>query len=203
LTVSVLGASLPAVRRRLVVIDNYDSFTHNLVQYFEELGAACDVRMNDRTTPSDVRETLPHGVVLSPGPGTPDDAGVCLQLLAELPEATPILGVCLGHQAIGQHFGARVRRAERPVHGLAWPVEHGGSGVFTGLPSPFLAARYHSLVLDEATLPADLVVTARTPEGELMAIRHRTRPIHGVQFHPESVLSEHGKALLENWLETL
>jgi anthranilate synthase/aminodeoxychorismate synthase-like glutamine amidotransferase len=191
------------VRRRLVVIDNYDSFTHNLVQYFEELGAACDVRLNDRTTPRDVQDALPHGVVLSPGPGTPDDAGVCLQLLAELDEATPILGVCLGHQAIGQHFGARVRRADRPVHGRAWPVHHGGDGIFAGLPSPFLAARYHSLVLDEATLPVTLEATARTPEGELMGIRHRSRPIHGVQFHPESVLSEHGKALLENWLETL
>lgn len=185
------------------MIDNYDSFTHNLVQYFGELGAACDVRLNDRTSPEEVRKALPHGVVVSPGPGNPNDAGITLQLLAELDSAIPILGVCLGHQAIGQHFGARVRRAERPVHGRAWPIEHTGTGVFAGLPSPFLAARYHSLVLDEATLPEELLPTARTPEGELMAIRHRSRPIEGVQFHPESVLSEHGRALLENWLETL
>jgi anthranilate synthase/aminodeoxychorismate synthase-like glutamine amidotransferase len=195
---------------RLLVIDNYDSFTYNLVQYFEELGATCDVQLNDATSIEAVARTLPHGVVLSPGPGNPDDAGICLALLAELVGAgergatkVPFLGVCLGLQVIGQHFGARVRRASAPVHGRAWPVEHTGLGVLRGLPSPFLAARYHSLVLDPDTLPAALEVTARTPEGDVMAVRHRSLPVEGVQFHPESVLSQHGKALLANWLETL
>jgi para-aminobenzoate synthetase component 2 len=188
---------------RLVVIDNYDSFTYNLVQYFEELGATCDVRLNDATSIEDVARALPHGVVLSPGPGAPADAGICLALLAALRGKVPVLGVCLGLQVIGQHFGARVRRASAPVHGRAWPVEHTGSGVLRGLPSPFLAARYHSLVLDPDTLPAVLEATARAPEGDVMAVRHRSLPIEGVQFHPESVLSQHGKTLLGNWLETL
>jgi anthranilate synthase/aminodeoxychorismate synthase-like glutamine amidotransferase len=185
------------------VIDNYDSFTYNLVQYLEALGATCEVLLNDRTSATDVRRAMPRGVVVSPGPGSPDEAGVTLAVIEGVCGAVPVLGVCLGHQAIGQHFGARVRRAAEPVHGKSSPIEHAGTGLFRGLPSPFVAARYHSLVIDEDTLPACLEVTARTPGGELMAMRHRSLPIDGVQFHPESVLSEQGHALLSNWLETL
>jgi anthranilate synthase/aminodeoxychorismate synthase-like glutamine amidotransferase len=188
---------------RLVVIDNYDSFTYNLVQYFEELGALCDVRLNDQTTAAEVEATMPHGVVLSPGPGGPDDAGVTLSVVARLAGLVPMLGVCLGHQALGQHFGARVRQTARPVHGRSSPIVHDGRGMFTGLPSPFSGARYHSLTLDEATLPEHLMPTARTVDGELMGIRHSYLPIEGIQFHPESILSEHGKALLDNWLHSL
>ena len=191
------------MQARLVVIDNYDSFTYNLVQYFEELGATCDVRLNDRTTAAEVEEAMPHGVVLSPGPGGPDAAGVTLSVVARLAGKVPLLGMCLGHQALGQHFGATVRRATRPVHGRSSPIEHGGDGLFAGLPSPFLGARYHSLALDEASLPACLTPTAHAADGELMGIRHLTLPVEGIQFHPESILSEHGKALLDNWLETL
>jgi anthranilate synthase/aminodeoxychorismate synthase-like glutamine amidotransferase len=191
------------VRKRVVVIDNYDSFTYNLVQYLEALGATCEVLLNDRTSLPDVEGRMPRGVVVSPGPGSPDESGVTLAVISGVSGKIPLLGVCLGHQAIAQHFGARVRRATGPVHGKASPIEHAGSGLFRGLPSPFLAARYHSLVVDEDTLPECLEVTARTPGGELMALRHRRLPIDGVQFHPESVLSEHGATLLSNWLETL
>jgi anthranilate synthase component 2 len=188
---------------RLVVIDNYDSFTYNLVQYFEELGAVCDVHLNDRTTAAQVEAAMPHGVVLSPGPGGPDDAGVTLSIVARLAGLVPLLGVCLGHQALGQHFGATVRRAKYPVHGRSSPILHDGTGLFQGLPSPFLGARYHSLALDEATLPGHLMPTARTADGELMGIRHSGLSVEGIQFHPESILSDHGKALLDNWLHGL
>jgi anthranilate synthase/aminodeoxychorismate synthase-like glutamine amidotransferase len=190
-------------QKRVVVIDNYDSFTYNLVQYLEELGAVCDVRLNDSTTAADVDAAMPRGVVLSPGPGRPEDAGVTLPVVEALAGKIPLLGVCLGHQAIGLHFGGEVRPARQPVHGRAWPVEHVGTGIFRSLPSPFAGARYHSLVVEESTLPALLEVTARTPEGEIMGFRHRSLPIEGVQFHPESILSEHGKALLGAWLESL
>lgn len=191
------------MRPRLIVIDNYDSFTWNLVQYFEELGAQCTVVLNDRVQASDLHALTPQGVVLSPGPGTPDDAGVTLAAIAALSGRHPILGICLGLQAIGQHFGANVRRARAPVHGRATPVTHGGDALFRGIPSPFAAARYHSLALDPASLPDCLVATALAQDGELMAIRHRFLPIHGVQFHPESILSEHGKLLMRNWLSIL
>jgi anthranilate synthase/aminodeoxychorismate synthase-like glutamine amidotransferase len=191
------------VVRRVVVLDNYDSFTYNLVQYLEELGATCDVRSNDGTTPDGVLASMPHGVVISPGPGNPDDAGITLDLLAAAAGRVPVLGVCLGHQAIGRHFGAAVRRAIRPMHGKSSPITHGGEGLFRGIPSPFRAARYHSLSIDEKTLPDCLEVTARSPDGELMALRHRTLRVDGVQFHPESILSEHGKRLLANWLSSL
>jgi anthranilate synthase component 2 len=199
----VSGESLGGVKRRLVVIDNYDSFTYNLVQYLEGLGAKCDVRLNDLTSVDSIEAAMPHGVVLSPGPGGPDEAGICLSALGRLAGKVPILGVCLGLQVIGKHFGARVLRAPLPVHGRAWPIEHGGDSLFAGVPSPFLAARYHSLVLDPDSLPDVLAVTARTREGDVMAIRHQAWPITGVQFHPESVLSEYGNVLLGNWLETL
>jgi anthranilate synthase/aminodeoxychorismate synthase-like glutamine amidotransferase len=189
--------------RRVVVIDNYDSFTWNLVQYLEELGATCDVRPNDGVSAGEVARLAPSGIVLSPGPGRPEDAGITLSVLATLGGTVPVLGVCLGHQAIGCHFGAQVTRAARPVHGRASPIEHEGTGLYRGLPSPFVGARYHSLAIDEGSLPACLVPTARATDGTLMGIRHREHPIEGIQFHPESILSEEGHTLLANWLNTL
>jgi anthranilate synthase/aminodeoxychorismate synthase-like glutamine amidotransferase len=187
----------------VVVVDNYDSFTFNLVQYLETLGARCDVRLNDRTTADEVAESNPDGIVLSPGPGTPDDAGVTLDVIARLAGRVPILGVCLGHQSIGQAFGGKVVRAGRLMHGKTSPILHDGRTVYGGLPSPFPATRYHSLVVEEASLPDCLEVTAKTPEGELMGLRHKTLPVEGVQFHPESILTEHGMKLINNWLEAL
>jgi para-aminobenzoate synthetase component 2 len=189
--------------RRVVVIDNYDSFTFNLVQYLESLGAQCDVRLNDRTTVAAVAETAPDGILLSPGPGTPDDAGVTLAVIEQLHGKLPIFGVCLGHQSIGQAFGAKVVRAGRLMHGKTSPILHDGQSIYAGLPSPFEATRYHSLVVKEDTLPDCLEVTARTPEGELMGLRHRTERVEGVQFHPESILTEHGMTLVRNWLASL
>jgi anthranilate synthase/aminodeoxychorismate synthase-like glutamine amidotransferase len=191
------------VAKRVVVIDNYDSFTYNLVQLLEELDANCDVRLNDRTTPDDVLRSLPHGVVISPGPGSPETSGITEAMIALAAGRVPLLGVCLGYQAIGRHFGATLRRAASPVHGKASLVEHDGRGLFRNVPSPFAAGRYHSLVLDEQTLPDCLAVSARTTAGELMAVRHADLAIDGVQFHPESILTEHGKTLLGNWLDSL
>ena len=191
------------MRPRVAVIDNYDSFTYNLVQYLGELGAECEVRLNDGTTAEQIIGSAPDGVLLSPGPGSPADAGVTLGVLSAAEGKIPVLGVCLGHQAIGARYGAAVRRGRRPMHGIATAIVHDGTGLFRGVPSPFAGARYHSLVVDEATLPDCLVPTARTNDGELMAMRHRSFPIHGLQFHPESILSEHGKAVLEAWLDTL
>lgn len=189
--------------KRIVVIDNYDSFTYNLVQYLETLGATCDVRLNDRTSAADVAATGAQGILLSPGPGTPDDAGVTLSVIRELAGRVPILGVCLGHQAIGQAFGGTVIRAPRLMHGKTSLIDHDGRAIYAGLPSPFEATRYHSLVIDEARLPACLSVTARTQEGELMGVRHRELRVEGVQYHPESILTRHGMQLLHNWLESL
>ena len=187
----------------ILVVDNYDSFTYNLVQYLRELGAVVTVHRNDEIDVRGVRALDPEGVLISPGPGTPDDAGVSNGILAELGATLPVLGVCLGHQAIGQHYGARVVRAERLMHGRTSPIFHEGLGVFRGLPSPFTATRYHSLLVDPATLTSVLEVTARTAEGEIMGLRHREHPVEGVQFHPESFLTEHGHQLLRNWLDTL
>ncbi len=189
--------------RSVVVVDNYDSFTYNLVQYLETLGAQCSVLLNDRITVEEVAESNPDGIVLSPGPGTPDDAGVTLSVIARLGGRVPMLGVCLGHQSIGQAYGGRVVRAGRLMHGKTSPILHDGRTVFRGLPSPFPATRYHSLVVEEASLPDCLEITARTPEGELMGLRHKTLPVEGVQFHPESILTEHGMKLVRNWLEAL
>ncbi len=186
-----------------MVIDNYDSFTYNLVQYVESLGATCDVRLNDRTTADAIREDAPDGILLSPGPGTPDDAGITLSVIEQLGGQTPILGVCLGHQSIGQSFGGRIIRASRLMHGKTSLIEHDGRSIFSALPCPFEATRYHSLVIEEQSLPACLEITARTQEGELMGVRHRELPIEGVQFHPESILTRHGMQLLRNWLESL
>lgn len=189
------------MKRAVVVVDNYDSFTYNLVQYLGQLGAACDVRLNDRCTAREIAAARPDGILLSPGPGNPDDAGVTLSVIAELAGRVPIFGVCLGQQAIGQHFGGQVVRAPRLMHGKTSPIAHRGQGVFRGLPSPFQATRYHSLIVDAATLPECLEVTAHTAEGEIMGLRHRSLDVEGVQFHPESILTEHGHDLLRNWLE--
>jgi anthranilate synthase/aminodeoxychorismate synthase-like glutamine amidotransferase len=188
---------------RLLLVDNYDSFTFNLVQYLGELGAAVEVHRNDQIDVAGIRARRPDGVVLSPGPCTPDDAGVTLPVIRALGGELPILGVCLGHQAIGQAYGGRVVRNARIVHGKASPVRHRGRGLFAGLPSPFAAGRYHSLVVERATLPRDLTITAWTDEGEIMGLRHRRLPVEGVQFHPESILTDGGKRLLANWLARL
>jgi anthranilate synthase component 2 len=186
--------------RMILLIDNYDSFTFNLVHYLGELGAVCDVRRNDTLSVADALALTPEAIVLSPGPCTPNEAGICLDLITAAAGRIPILGVCLGHQAIGQVFGGRVIRAPRPVHGKTSPVLHDGTDVFAGLPSPFNATRYHSLIVDRATLPDALAVTAWTEDGLIMGLAHRSLPIYGVQFHPESIASEHGHDLLANFL---
>jgi anthranilate synthase/aminodeoxychorismate synthase-like glutamine amidotransferase len=185
---------------RLVLIDNYDSFTFNLVQYLGELGAAVDVHRNDRIDVAGIRARRPDGLVISPGPCTPNEAGVTLAAIRELSGALPILGVCLGHQAIGQAFGGKVVRNFRVVHGKSSPVRHGGGGLYAGVPSPFEAGRYHSLVVERESLPAELELTSWTDEGEIMGLRHRALDVEGVQFHPESILTAEGKRLLANWL---
>lgn len=184
---------------RVLVVDNYDSFVFNLVQYLAQLGAECDVRRNDVVDPTDADRY--DAVLLSPGPGTPEAAGVCVPMVRHVAaRGLPLLGVCLGHQAIGVAFGGSVVRAPELVHGKTSPIRHTGQGVFAGLPSPFQATRYHSLAVDPASVPDELEVTATTPGGVVMGLRHRVHPIEGVQFHPESVLTEHGHRLLANWL---
>jgi len=187
---------------RIAIVDNYDSFTYNLVQYLGELGAQVDVVRNDATDAESLLARCPDGVVISPGPGDPDDAGISLDVVrACAGTRTPLLGVCLGHQSIGQAFGGRIVRARSLMHGKVSPISHDGRGVFRALPSPFDATRYHSLVIAEDSLPPVLEVSARTPDGEIMGVRHRKLPIEGVQFHPESILTEQGKPLLRNFLE--
>jgi para-aminobenzoate synthetase component 2 len=203
LTQEAVGATLPPVKKRVVVVDNYDSFTYNLVQYIETLGGVCDVRLNDRVTVQEIRNAKPAGVLLSPGPGNPDEAGVTLAVIEQLSGELPIFGVCLGHQAIGQAFGGRVVRAPELMHGKTSGIEHDGLRIFQGLPSPFEATRYHSLIVDDAGFPAALEVTARTKKGEIMGLRHRTLAVEGVQFHPESILTDHGLRMIENWLGSL
>ena len=184
---------------RILVVDNYDSFVFNLVQYLGQLEAKCTVVRNDRLSPAEALDF--DGVLLSPGPGTPEDAGVCVALVREIAGRVPIFGVCLGHQAIGVAYGATVGRAPELLHGKTSEVLHAGAGVLAGLPSPFTATRYHSLAVAEATLPAELEVTGRTPSGVVMALRHRTFDVEGVQFHPESVLTQGGHRMLANWLQ--
>jgi len=187
---------------RVLMIDNYDSFTYNLVQYLGELGADVDVFRNDAAGCDELFARAPAGVVISPGPGEPGDAGVSVAMVHACAErGVPLLGVCLGHQAIGLAFGGRIVRARSIMHGKVSPISHDGRGVFAGLPSPFEATRYHSLVIEEASCPAVLEISARTPDGEIMAVRHRERPIEGVQFHPESILTREGKPLLRRFLE--
>lgn len=184
----------------IVVIDNYDSFTYNLVQYLGELGATQAVFRNDQISVEQIAALEPEAVVISPGPCTPDEAGISLELVRRLGPTTPILGVCLGHQAIGQAYGGRVLPAPALMHGKTSRIHHSGAGLFEGLPSPITAARYHSLIVDRASLPADLVVTAETDDGLVMAVQHRVHPVYGVQFHPESILTECGRQLLRNFL---
>jgi para-aminobenzoate synthetase component 2 len=185
---------------RILVVDNYDSFVFNLVQYLGQLGVECEVRRNDEITVPDVGRLHADGVLLSPGPGTPERAGICLALIEEYAGKLPIFGVCLGHQAIGAAFGATVNRAPELLHGKTSAVHHRGEGVLAGLPDPFTATRYHSLAVVESTLPEEIEVTGRTESGVVMALRHRTLPVEGVQFHPESVLTQGGHLMLANWL---
>jgi anthranilate synthase component 2 len=185
----------------ILVVDNYDSFTWNLVHYLAELGAETRVVRNDDLTAAEAWALKPEAVLLSPGPCTPNEAGVCLAILDTAPLDMPIFGVCLGHQAMGQAFGGDVIRAKTLMHGKTSPIEHDGGSVFRGLPSPFTATRYHSLAVRRETLPDVLEVTAWTADGEIMGLAHRTRPIHGVQFHPESIATEHGHDLLANFLD--
>ena len=185
----------------LLIIDNYDSFTFNLVHYFQELGADTTVIRNDAMSASEALAIGASGLVLSPGPCDPDRAGICLDVIAQAPDDLPILGVCLGHQSIGQVFGGEVISAKVIMHGKTSAVSHDGSGLFTGLPSPFIATRYHSLAVRPESVPDSLIANAHTADGEIMGLMHRERPIHGVQFHPESIASEQGHALLRNFLD--
>jgi len=185
----------------ILVIDNYDSFTYNLVHYLNELGAETVVYRNDALTVQEALGLKPEAVLLSPGPKAPEQAGICLPLLRGAPEDLAILGVCLGHQAIGEAYGGDVVRAKSIMHGKTSAISHADKGLFKGLPQPFTATRYHSLAVDKATLPTDLEVTAWTEDGEIMGVQHRTRPIHGVQFHPESIATEGGHLLLANFLD--
>jgi len=185
----------------LLMIDNYDSFTYNLVQYLGELGADVRVYRNDAITLDEVAAMAPSQIVVSPGPCTPSEAGVSVPLIQRFAGRFPILGVCLGHQAIGQAFGGRIVRAQRVMHGKLSPVSHDGCGVFTGVPSPFAVTRYHSLAIERDRVPAQLLVTATSDDGEIMGVRHRQWAVEGVQFHPEAILTEHGKKMLENFLE--
>ena len=185
----------------ILVIDNYDSFTYNLVHYLNELGAETVVVRNDALTVAEALGMKPAGILLSPGPKTPNDAGICLALLEQAPADLPIFGVCLGHQAIGQAYGGEVIHAKALMHGKTSQIHHNGKGVFAGLKNPFTATRYHSLSVEKDKLPADLEVTAWTEDGEIMGVQHRTRPVHGVQFHPESIATECGHDLLANFLE--
>jgi anthranilate synthase component 2 len=185
----------------ILVIDNYDSFTYNLVHYLNELGAETVVHRNNAITVADALSLRPEAVLLSPGPCTPNEAGICLDLIGQAPESLPILGVCLGHQAIGQAFGGAVIRARALMHGKTSLIHHTGTGVFAGLKNPFTATRYHSLAVREGDMPQVLEAVAHTEDGEVMGVRHRTRPIHGVQFHPESIATECGHELLANFLD--
>jgi anthranilate synthase/aminodeoxychorismate synthase-like glutamine amidotransferase len=186
----------------LLVIDNYDSFTYNLVQYLGELGQTVEVRRNNRVTIGEIENSLrPERIVISPGPGTPDDAGITLDVIAHFSGKVPVLGVCLGHQAIGQAFGGKVIRAPELMHGKASRVSHDGKTIFAGLTEPFLAGRYHSLIVEKESLPDSLEISARTPEDIIMGLRHRELKVEGVQFHPESILTSEGKQLLANFLK--
>jgi len=186
----------------IVLLDNYDSFVHNLARYVRELGGEPRVLRNDAVTVDELAALAPTHIIISPGPCTPTEAGISVDVIRRLGPDTPVLGVCLGHQAIGAAYGARVVRAGRPMHGRTSEISHDRSGVLRGLPTPFRATRYHSLALERATLPPELVVNATSEDGEIMGVRHAEHPVHGVQFHPESVLTEHGHAIVRRFLET-
>lgn len=185
----------------ILIIDNYDSFTYNLVQYFGELQAHPVVKRNDQISLDEIQEMKPERIVISPGPGTPADSGISNAVIETFGPSTPLLGVCLGHQCISHVYGADVVRADRLMHGKTSPIEHDNEGVFSGLPDPFEATRYHSLIVKRDTVPESLKISAWTKEGEIMGVRHTTHPIHGVQFHPESILTREGKTLLQNFLK--
>lgn len=186
----------------LLVIDNYDSFTYNLVQYLGELGAKMHIVRNDEVTVDEIEDEIkPERILISPGPGTPDSAGVSLSVIKRFAERLPILGVCLGHQAIGQHFGGTVVRAPEPVHGKPVEIRHDGKTIFEEIPDGFAAGRYHSLIVEKENMPDCLEISAESPDGLVMALRHKTLKIEGVQFHPESILTDHGKKILQNFLE--
>ena len=185
----------------ILLIDNYDSFTFNLVHFLGDVGGRCEVVRNDKLTVADALARNPEAIVLSPGPCTPNEAGICLDLIGKTAGKVPLLGVCLGHQAIGQYFGGRVVRAPLPVHGKLSEIRHTTTGVFRGINGPFKATRYHSLVVDRASLPRELVANAETDDGLVMGLMHASQPIHGVQFHPESIASEHGHLMLKNFLD--
>jgi anthranilate synthase component 2 len=185
----------------LLLIDNYDSFTYNLVHYLGELGAACEVHRNDKITVDAAIRRRPKAIVLSPGPCTPNEAGICLDLIRAAGPNIPLLGVCLGHQAIGQAYGGNVIRAPQPLHGKLSAIRHKGLGLFAGVPERFQVTRYHSLIVERSSLPDSLTVTAETSDGLIMGLQHKTHPVHGVQFHPESIASEHGHDLLANFLK--
>jgi anthranilate synthase component 2 len=184
-----------------LLIDNYDSFTYNLLHYLGELGAEIVVRRNDALSAEEALELNPQGIVLSPGPCDPNKAGICLDLLAKAPETLPIFGVCLGHQSIAQHFGGTVARAPKPMHGKTDTISHTGTGIFEGIASPLTATRYHSLTVLHEGLPDCLEITADSPDGVIQGLSHKSRPVHGVQFHPESIASEHGHELLKNFID--
>ena|SRR5579863_5982043 len=196
----MLGRALFERRSMILIIDNYDSFTYNLVQYFGELGADIQVVRNDQTTIETIRKQAPERIVISPGPKTPDEAGICLGVIGYFAGKIPILGVCLGHQAIGQAFGGQVIRAPQLMHGKTSEISHDGRTIFEGLPNPFPATRYHSLIVARETLPACLEISAYTSDGLIMGLRHREMKVEGVQFHPESILTNAGKQLLGNFL---
>ena len=190
--------------KTITLIDNYDSFTYNLVQYLGDLGVSCRVLRNDAVSVGDVLAENPAGIMISPGPSDPDHAGICLDLIkAAAEKQIPLIGVCLGHQAIGQVFGGKVIRAPEPLHGKLSEITHTGTGLFKGIPSPYTVTRYHSLVVERASLPDCLAVTAETADGLIMGLVHKTLPIHGVQYHPESIATQHGHALLKNFTEML
>jgi anthranilate synthase component 2 len=189
--------------KHILLIDNYDSFTYNLVHYLSALGAVVDVVRNDALSVADIFGKKPHGIVISPGPATPNEAGICLELLKENQGKIPLFGVCLGHQSIGQSYGGKVIRAAQVMHGKTSQVTHTNKGIFKYIPSPFTATRYHSLIVERASLPDCLEVTAETADGTIMGLQHTSQPVFGVQFHPESIASEHGHAMLKNFLDVL
>lgn len=187
--------------KNILLIDNYDSFTYNLVHYLSALGALVEVVRNDALSVADVIGKKPNGIVISPGPATPNEAGICLELITTNQGNIPLLGVCLGHQSIGQAYGGKVVRADAVMHGKTSQLTHNNAGIFKNIPSPFTATRYHSLIIERASLPACLEVTAQTADGIIMGVQHTSQPVFGVQFHPESIASEHGHAMLKNFLD--
>jgi anthranilate synthase component 2 len=189
--------------KQILLIDNYDSFTYNLLHYLQELGANVDVARNDQISVEDALGKKADGILISPGPATPDDSGICLDLIAKAAGRIPVLGVCLGHQAIAQVFGGNVIRTQKPMHGKTSDISHGGQGIFAGLKTPFTVTRYHSLIVERDTLPDCLEITSQTDDGIIMGLQHKEHALHGVQFHPESIASEHGHDLLRNFLALL